>query len=82
MLTAEVPAADLDRDAVGRAAGRLVAVCDLLHEESRSFLGDWAAPKPIAPTPLLERYAAEVAELEAPTKVESAAVVSETSTAT
>jgi hypothetical protein len=38
-------------------------VCDLLHEESSGFLGDWAAPKPIAPSPLLERYAAEVAEL-------------------
>ncbi len=63
MLTAEVPAADLDRDAVGRALARLVAVCDLLHEESSGFLGDWAAPKPIAPSPLLERYAAEVAEL-------------------
>ncbi len=67
MLTAEVPAAVLDRDAVGRALARLVAVCDLLHEESSAFLGDWAAPKPIAPTALLERYAAEVAELEAPT---------------
>ena len=72
MLTAEVPAAVLDRDAVGRALARLVAVCDLLHEESSAFLGDWAAPKPIAPTVLLERYAAEVAELEAPTEVEPA----------
>lgn len=72
MLTAEVPAAVLDRDAVGRALARLVAVCDLLHEESTSFLGDWAAPKPVAPTALLERYAAEVAELEAPTTIEPA----------
>jgi hypothetical protein len=70
MLTAEVPAAVLDRDAVGRALARLVAVCDLLHEESSGFLGEWAAPKPVAPSALLERYAAEVAELEAPTTVE------------
>jgi hypothetical protein len=72
MLTAEVPAADLDRDAVGRSLARLVAVCDLLHEESKGFLGDWAAPKPVAPTTLLERYAADVAELEVPATVEPA----------
>ena len=42
MLTAELPAAALDRDAVGRTLARLVAVCDLLYEESASFLGDWA----------------------------------------
>jgi hypothetical protein len=54
--------------AVGRALARLVAVCDLLHEKSSGFLGEWATLKPVAPTALLERYAAEVAELEAPTR--------------
>ena len=66
MLTAEVPAAVLDVDAVGRTLARLVAVCDLLHQESVSFLGDWAKLVPSATTALLERYATEVAELEAP----------------
>jgi hypothetical protein len=64
MLTAEVPSATLDRDAVGRTLARLVAVSDLLHEESTSFLGDWAKLQPTSPTALLERYAADVAELE------------------
>ena len=82
MLTAEVPANVLDRDALGRALARLIAVCDLLHEESTSFLGDGAAPKPSAPTALLERYAAEVAELEAPATVESAEAASKVATAT
>jgi Putative bacterial sensory transduction regulator len=66
MLTAEVPDAALDRDAVGRTLARLVAVCDLLHEESKAFLGDWGKPTPSDTTALLARYAAEVAELEAP----------------
>ena len=66
MLTAEVPAASLDRDAVGRTLARLVAVCDLLHKESATFLGDWARPRPGPPTALLTRYAADIAELEAP----------------
>jgi hypothetical protein len=66
MLTAEVPAAALDRDAVGRTLARLVAICDLLYEESASFLGDWVQVSRNAPTSLLERYAADVAELEAP----------------
>jgi len=69
MLSAEVPAAALDRDAVGRTLARLVAVCDLLHDESSSFLGDWGKPIPTVPTALLDRYAAEVAELEAPTEL-------------
>ena len=69
MLTAEVPAASLDVDAVGRTLARLVAVCDLLHEESASFLGDWARPLPTAPTGLLDRYASDVAELDAPAEV-------------
>jgi hypothetical protein len=64
MLTAEVPSTTLDRDAVGRTLARLVAVADLLHEASASFLGDWAKVQPTSPTALLERYAADVAELE------------------
>jgi len=69
MLTAEVPPTALDADAVGRTLARLVAVCDLLHDDSASFLGDWAKPLPTAPTALLDRYAAEVAELLAPADV-------------
>jgi hypothetical protein len=69
MLTAEVPSAALDRDAVGRTLARLVSVCDLLHDESASFLGDQAKLTPTMPTALLERYAADVAELETPADV-------------
>ena len=70
MLTAEVPGAVLDRDAVGRTLARLVAVCDLLHEESKPFLGDWGKATPSVPSALLTRYAAEVAELVAPAVAE------------
>jgi Putative bacterial sensory transduction regulator len=66
MLTAEVPAVALDRDALGRTLARLVAVCDLLRDESASFLGDWAKAPASAPTTLLDRYATDIAELEAP----------------
>ena len=58
MLTAEVPGAVLDRDAVGRTLARLVAVCDLLHEESKPFLGDWGTATPSVTSALLTRYAA------------------------
>jgi hypothetical protein len=73
MLTAEVAAGSLDRDAVGRTLARLVAVCDLLHEESVSLLGDWAKASASAPTPLLDRYATDIAELEAPGQLDEAA---------
>jgi hypothetical protein len=71
VLLAELAPAELDADALGRAIARLVAVCDLLQEASAGFLG----PVPTAPagasgapdpTPLLDRYAQDLAEL-APT---------------
>ena len=68
--TAEVPGAVLDRDAVGRTLARLVAVCDLLHEESKPVLGDWGKATPSVTSALLTRYAAEVAELVAPAVAE------------
>jgi hypothetical protein len=75
VLSAELPAGQLDRDGLGRTVARLVTVCDLLHEASAGFLGgltagsappDPAPPDPARPSLLLERYAADLAELAAP----------------
>ena len=64
VLTAELPVATLDRDALGTALARLVAVCDLLLLDSARWLeppGGRRAPGPprhrAMPSPLLERYA-------------------------
>jgi putative sensory transduction regulator len=81
-LTAEVPAGALDRDAVGRTLARLVAVCDLLHEESVSFLGDWAKASADSPTTLLDRYATDIAELEAPAQLAPETVEAQPGSAT
>lgn len=72
VLMAEVAAADLDADTVGRSVARLVAVCDLLHPETARLLGAGASgslgvSREPAPSPLLDRYAADLAEL-APTE--------------
>ena len=69
-LMAEVADADLDADAVGRMVARLVAVCDLLHADSARLLrpgggGQTEGSRPTDPTPLLDRYAADLAELAA-----------------
>lgn len=73
VLTIEIPVAILDRDALGTALARLVAVCDLLWLESARWLsppgapkGTWPPPPPAAPTPLLERYAEHLGELVTP----------------
>ena len=73
VLSAELPAAGLDRDSVGRTVARLVAVCDLLAEPSARWLERGPSP-PRTPEPgvvrphaLLDRYAADLAEL-APTE--------------
>ena len=80
MLTAEVPApSSTGMPSVGTLA-RLVAVCDLLHEESKRFLGDWGTATPSVPSALLTRYAAEVAELEAPAVAELEAPAPSSST--
>lgn len=66
MLQAEVPEAGLDRDTLGRTLARLVAVCDLLHDESAGFIGQVALVTPAPSTPadeLLRRYEDEIAEL-------------------
>jgi hypothetical protein len=72
VLSAELPPGQLDGDALGRTVARLVAVCDLLNDASAGFLGHGAdanAPDPAGPSlssALLERYAADLAELEPP----------------
>lgn len=71
VLTAELPVATLDRDALGLALARLVTVCDLLLDESLRWLFPGAK---VAPTPkrashheaLLARYADRLGELTAP----------------
>jgi hypothetical protein len=73
VLTAEVPAPALSSDGIGVAVARSLAICDLLYEESRDWLEprDRRGKKPVdEPDPagraLLERYAAELAELTGP----------------
>jgi hypothetical protein len=70
ILTVELPVAPLDRDALGTALARLVAVCDLLLLDSARWLqppggrkGAWPPPPPAVPSPLLERYADRLGEL-------------------
>lgn len=45
VLTAELPARTLDRDELGLALARLLAVCDQLLDESKSWLADSTQPK-------------------------------------
>jgi hypothetical protein len=72
VLSAELARAEFDGDALGRAIARLVAVCDLLHDASAGFLKPaavpsvTAAPEPLRPSALLERFARDVAELDPP----------------
>ena len=73
VLTTELPIATLDRDALGTALARLVAVCDLVYLDSARWLeppgtrkGGWPPKPPLVPTPLLERYADRLGELVAP----------------
>jgi hypothetical protein len=70
VLSAEIPVAYLDCDAVGLTIARLLAVCDLLVDDSVAWLwpGRRSAPDPIRPSRtvhLLDRYARELAELTA-----------------
>ncbi|MFO1541613.1 MAG: YbjN domain-containing protein, partial [Chloroflexota bacterium] len=70
VLLAEVPAALLSEEALGRALARLLTVCDLLYPASLTWLHPGArrapasarAPRHLA---LLDRYAAELGELAA-----------------
>jgi hypothetical protein len=68
VLTSELATGQLDRDALGLTLARLVAVCDLLVEQSVDWL--WPHAKKV-PTPegeprnarLMARYARELGEL-------------------
>lgn len=70
VLSAELPASSVDCDATGLMLARLVAVCDLLLDESIRWLWPGAKAAPIPEGPgrnerLLDRYAIELAELSA-----------------
>ena len=69
MLSAEIAAPFLTRDALGLAIARLLAVCDLLYEESGAWVDRLGKPKAAAAgegARLLDRYAKELGELVAP----------------
>ena len=68
MLTSELHIALLDRDALGVAVGRLLAICDLTFDRSMAWLFPGARKVPDMGRPsrqaaLFERYADELAEL-------------------
>ncbi len=73
ILTAEITAAGgLDRDAVGRLLARVLAICDLTHDQSLALMGELrrkhaalaAATEPDpAGVALLDRYAADLGDL-------------------
>ena len=68
MLTSELPVEGLDKDGLGVAVGRLLAVCDLTLERSVVWLypGRKSPPpmgRPSRQAALFERYAAELAEV-------------------
>lgn len=68
ILTTEVPVERLDIDSVGLTVARLLAICDLLLDESVRWLwpGAKQAPTPDRPSRqagLLDRYGPELAEL-------------------
>ena len=72
ILTLEMAAVALDRDAVGILLARVLAIADLVHDQSMTLMGELRRrhvklaaagdPDP-AGVALLERYAAEVQEL-------------------
>ena len=76
ILTAETSATvGLDRDAVGRLLAQVLAICDLVHDESIKLMGELrrkhvaiaavGEPDPAA-VALLERYSADVEEITEP----------------
>lgn len=73
VLTAELPIADLDRDALGGLLARMIAIADLVHEPAIALMGELrraqlklAAEKeerdPLGAA-LLDRYAEDLSEL-------------------
>ena len=77
VLTAELPAATLDRDAVGLALARLLAVADRLHEPATTWLkgGAWSTDAPATDdgpgARLLDRYADDLRELLEPAEADA-----------
>ena len=68
-LSVELPVAGLDAQGVGLALARLIAICDLLVDESAAWLwpdGRPALPARARPSAILERYAAALGELATP----------------
>lgn len=71
VLIAEVPFDRLDRDSLGTVLARLLATCDLLHNESMTLMSELrrksaqlaALPADPAGAALLERYSAALGEL-------------------
>jgi hypothetical protein len=73
LLVAELPAATVDRDVLGLAIARQLAVADRFHDETVEWLkaGGWATGAPVRAADagdgpglrLVARYAAELAEL-------------------
>jgi len=71
ILTAEVPAIELDLDVVGALIARVLAIADLVHVPTMELVGDLSrAQTKLAATPadpagvrLLERYADSLDEL-------------------
>ena len=79
VLASELPVASLDRDALGLAIARSLAIADRLLEESASWL--WiggripdASGRASRGAALLARYADQVAELQAPAETEADAL--------
>lgn len=66
VLATELAPEALDRDAVGTALARLTTICDLLLDESRSWIWPGGAPPAVVvgpPSAILERYAGALGDL-------------------
>ena len=71
VLTAEAPAEGLNRDTLGTLLARVLAICDLVHDDALKLMGELrrrdAALEAREPDPagaaLLDRYAADLGEL-------------------
>jgi putative sensory transduction regulator len=71
ILTAEVPAAGIDRDVLGALVARVLAIADLVHLQTVALIGELAreqarhgaTPADPAGVALLERYSQEVGDL-------------------
>lgn len=68
VLSAELPFAELDRDHLGEALARCVALCDLLYEDSARWLRSEppSRARSTSAVALLERFADRLTELVPP----------------